>query len=156
MALTSFSAGQDAFAPFWNPTRDVAHGTGRSGRDMHLDVMEVGPFPNSLGLSLQKFENTFEIRADLPGMNKNDIQVHVDNDVVTVSVEKEDKRDEDKEEQGVRYHRMERSSQFIRRTVRMPETANLDQIKAKYDNGVLQLNIPKKEEERPWQRINVQ
>ncbi|DBA78317.1 hypothetical protein WJX79_004092 [Trebouxia sp. C0005] len=142
MALTSFSAGQDAFAPFWNPTRDVAHGTGRSGRDMHLDVME--------------FENTFEIRADLPGMNKNDIQVHVDNDVVTVSVEKEDKRDEDKEEQGVRYHRMERSSQFIRRTVRMPETANLDQIKAKYDNGVLQLNIPKKEEERPWQRINVQ
>ncbi len=37
----------------------------------------------------------------------------------------------------------------------MPETANLDQIKAKYDNGVLQLNIPKKEE-RPWQRINIQ
>lgn len=142
MALTSFSGDQDAFAPFWNPTRDVAHGTGKSGRDMHLDVME--------------FENTFEIRADLPGMNKNDIQVHVDNDVVTVSVEKEDKRDEDKEEQGVRYHRMERSSQFVRRTVRMPETANLDQIKAKYDNGVLQLNIPKKEEERPWQRINIQ
>lgn len=54
-----------------------------------------------------------------------------------------------------RYHRMERSSQFVRRTVRMPETANLDQIKAKYDNGVLQLNIPKKEE-RPWQRINIQ
>ncbi|DBA76302.1 hypothetical protein WJX77_004823 [Trebouxia sp. C0004] len=142
MAMTSFSGGQDAFAPFWNPTRDVAHGTGKSGRDMHLDVME--------------FENTFEIRADLPGMSKNDIQVHVDNDVVTVSVEKEDKRGEDKEEQGVRYHRMERSSQFVRRTVRMPETANLDEIKAKYDNGVLQLNIPKKEEERPWQRINIQ
>ncbi len=49
-----------------------------------------------------QFENTFEIRADLPGMSKNDIQVHVDNDVVTVSVEKEDKRGEDKEEQGVR------------------------------------------------------
>lgn len=142
MALTSFSGGQDAFAPFWNPTRDVAHGTGKSGRDMHLDVME--------------FENTFEIRAELPGMNKNDIQVHVDNDVVTVSVEKEDKRGEDKEEQGVRYHRMERSSQYVRRTVRMPETANLDQIKAKYDNGVLKLNIPKKEEERPWQRVNIQ
>ncbi len=38
----------------------------------------------------------------------------------------------------------------------MPETANLDQIKAKYDNGVLKLNIPKKEEERPLQRINIQ
>ncbi|DBB11301.1 hypothetical protein WJX82_006811 [Trebouxia sp. C0006] len=142
MALTSFSGGQDAFAPFWNPTRDVAHGTGKSGRDMHLDVME--------------FENTFEIRAELPGMNKNDIQVHVDNDVVTVSVEKEDKRGEDKEEQGVRYHRMEQSSQYVRRTVRMPETANLDQIKAKYDNGFLKLNIPKKEEERPLQRVNIQ
>ena len=55
-----------------------------------------------------------------------------------------------------RYHRMERSSQYVRRTVRMPETANLDQIKAKYDNGVLKLNIPKKEEERPWQRVNIQ
>ncbi len=53
-------------------------------------------------MCLQQFENTFEIRAELPGMNKNDIQVHVDNDVVTVSVEKEDKRGEDKEEQGVR------------------------------------------------------
>ncbi len=51
---------------------------------------------------------------------------------------------------------MERSSQYVRRTVRMPETANLDQIKAKYDNGVLKLNIPKKEEERPWQRVNIQ
>ncbi len=55
-----------------------------------------------------------------------------------------------------RYHRMERSTQFVRRTVRMPETANLDQIKAKYDNGVLQLNIPKKEDERPGQRVAVQ
>lgn len=55
-----------------------------------------------------------------------------------------------------RYHRMERSSQFVRRTVCMPETANLDQIQAKYDNGVLKLNIPKKEEERPLQRVNIQ
>ena len=55
-----------------------------------------------------------------------------------------------------RYHRMERSSQFVRRTVRMPETADLDQIKAKYDNGVLQLSIPKKEDERSRQRVPVQ
>lgn len=51
---------------------------------------------------------------------------------------------------------MERSSQFVRRTVRMPETADLDQIKAKYDNGVLQLSIPKKEHERSRQRVSVQ
>ena len=49
---------------------------------------------------------------------------------------------------------MERSSQFVRRTVRMPETADLDQIKAKYDNGVLQLSIPKKEDERSRQRVS--
>ena len=51
---------------------------------------------------------------------------------------------------------MERSSQFVRRTVRMPETANLDHIKARYDNGVLQLDIPKKEDERIKQRVPVQ
>ncbi len=49
-----------------------------------------------------QYESKFEIRADLPGMSKNDIQVHVDNDVVTVSVEKENKRDENRAEQGVR------------------------------------------------------
>lgn len=51
---------------------------------------------------------------------------------------------------------MERTCQFVRRTVRMPETADLDQIKAKYDNGVLQLNIPKKEDARSRQRVLVQ
>lgn len=42
MAMTSFEGGDGAFAPFWNPTRDVAYGASRGGRDMHLDVMEVG------------------------------------------------------------------------------------------------------------------
>ena len=41
MAMASFGGGGDAFAPFWNPTRDVAHSSSRGGRDMHLDVMEV-------------------------------------------------------------------------------------------------------------------
>ena len=47
-------------------------------------------------------ETNFEIRADLPGMDKKDIKVHVDHDVVTVSVEKENQRKENKEDRGVR------------------------------------------------------
>ena len=39
--MTSFGGGGDTFAPFWNPTRDLAHSSSRGGRDMHLDVMEV-------------------------------------------------------------------------------------------------------------------
>ena len=53
-------------------------------------------------LLCMQYESKFEIRADLPGMSKSDIQVHVDHDAVTVSVEKEDKRDDNHEEQGVR------------------------------------------------------
>ena len=41
MTMTSFGGGGDTFAPFWNPTRDLAHSSSRGGRDMHLDVMEV-------------------------------------------------------------------------------------------------------------------
>ena len=41
MAMTSFGGGGDTFAPFWNPTKDLAHSSSRGGRDMHLDVMEV-------------------------------------------------------------------------------------------------------------------
>lgn len=49
-----------------------------------------------------QYERNFEIRADLPGMSKSDIKVHVDHDIVTVIVEKEDKRDDNSAEQGVR------------------------------------------------------
>ena len=40
---------------------------------------------------------------------------------------------------------MERSSQYVRRTVRMPESADLDHMKARYEDGVLQLSMPKRE-----------
>ena len=49
-----------------------------------------------------QYELEFEIKADLPGMSKSDIKVLVDRDIVTVSVEKRDKRDDNKSEQGVR------------------------------------------------------
>ena len=44
-----------------------------------------------------------------------------------------------------RYYRAHRSSQYLRRTVRMPESANLEQMKARYVNWVLQLTVPKKQ-----------
>jgi Hsp20/alpha crystallin family len=45
--------------------------------------------------------------------------------------------------QGVRYHRSERSSMFTRRSIRLPETADLKSIKAKFENGTLSLEVPK-------------
>ena len=126
MAMTSYGSDRrDAFAPFWNPSHDTASGSSQGSRDMHLDVLEVRSrccFCNTCPAMLPRkptllirgqhsaacvpcflqSETNFEIRADLPGMNKNDIKVHVDRDVVTVSVEKENQRKENKEERGVR------------------------------------------------------
>lgn len=45
--------------------------------------------------------------------------------------------------QGVKYHRSERSSLYVSRSIRMPDTADLSQIKAKYQDGTLHLDIPK-------------
>lgn len=131
MALTSGSGsgGRNAFTPFRNPSRDV--GATRAGREMRLDVAEL--------------DTTFKVKADIPGMNKADIKVHVDADKVIVSVEKVSNMIEDTDEQGVRYYRVERSSQYVRRTVRMPASADLDHMKARYEDGLLLLSMPKRQ-----------
>lgn len=61
-----------------------------------------------------------------------------------LQVDSKSEKEEDKEEGGVKWHRTERRSTFVQRALRLPESANMDDIKARYDNGVLMLDVPKK------------
>lgn len=63
---------------------------------------------------------------------------------------------EDKTEEGVKFHRQERSRSFVRRSVRLPETARLEDIKAKYENGVLTVDVPKDERKLQSRAINIE
>ena len=96
-------------------------------------------------------KDRFVVRADLPGVNPNDIDVNMENGVLTVSGERNN--EERSEFEGV--SRIERvSGRFLRRFT-LPETADADAIKAKSSNGILEISIPKQAVVQP-RRITVE
>lgn len=92
------------------------------------------------------------IKADLPEVAEKDIDVRVDNNMLTI-------RGERKLEQKVKeenYLRMERSYGFFTRSFSLPNTVNTEQIHAQYNDGVLTVTLPKRAESKPKQvKINV-
>lgn len=95
-------------------------------------------------------ENAYKIHADVPGVKPEDVEVELENGVLTLK----GKRDETKKEEGEGYRRVERvSGQFYRRFT-MPETVNADAISAKTEHGVLEIVIPKQPKPEP-KRIKV-
>lgn len=88
------------------------------------------------------------LKAELPGLDKNDIEVKITDDYITISGEK--KREEKVEEKN--YYRYERSYGSFSRTFRLPVEVQTDKAKAKFDKGVLEIRIPKTEEAKTKER----
>jgi len=89
----------------------------------------------------------FEIDLAAPGFDKSDFNIEIDNDVLTISSEKTSENNE--EDEGKKITRREFSYQSFKRTFTLPVTVESDKITAKYDKGILRINIPKKEEAKP-------
>jgi len=86
-------------------------------------------------------EEALTLTAEVPGMEKDDLDVSVDNDILTVRGEK--KEEEVSENTG--YHRVERRYGQFERRIRLPNYVDTAKIDASYDNGVLKLTLPKTE-----------
>lgn len=87
------------------------------------------------------------VKADLPGLSKEEIDVSVDHDTLIIKGEKK-KESEVKEEN---YFKTERFYGSFYRTIRLPSDVNSEKVEAKYQDGVLTLVLPKKEEAKPKQ-----
>ncbi|XP_065635656.1 18.1 kDa class I heat shock protein [Quercus suber] len=103
---------------------------------------ENSAFVNSTRVDWKETPEAHVLKADLPGLNKEEVKVEVEDDrVVRISgerkIEKEDKNDT--------WHRVERSSGKFVRSFRLPENVKMDQIKAAMENGVLTVTVPKVE-----------
>lgn len=87
-------------------------------------------------------EDAFEVEFAIPGMNKEDFKISVENNILTVSAEKE----EHKEEKEKNYTRKEFAYGSFTRSFSLPRTINHEKIAAGYDQGILKVSLPKKEE----------
>lgn len=101
-------------------------------------------FPRS---DVAETEDAFVIEAELPGMRREDIKVEMKENILTISGE--NKAEEKEKTKG--YHRIERSYGTFTRSFRLPSSVDETRISARYDNGVLRLTVPKREEARPRQ-----
>jgi len=109
--------------------------------------LERDYFPRSLGEFRQSLWSpeieTFEregqlvLRADLPGLKKDDVNVEITDDAITISGER---RNED-EERGEGYYRSERSYGSFCRSIPLPQGVNADDAKATFENGVLEITM---------------
>jgi HSP20 family protein len=87
------------------------------------------------------------MRAELPGMKREDIHLAVENDTLTLSGE----RRAVEEIRHDRYHRLERQAGEFRRSFTLPSLLDTARIEARYEDGVLTITIPPREEARPKQ-----
>ncbi len=97
-------------------------------------------------VNIKEGEDGFEVEMSAPGLDKKDFNVELNNNVLTISSEK---KTENETKEGEQFTRREFSYQSFSRSFTLPETVESEKIKAKYDNGILKLNIPKKEEAKP-------
>ncbi|BCA84663.1 molecular chaperone Hsp20 [Enterococcus saigonensis] len=95
----------------------------------------------SLATDIKEFDSYYEVKADLPGINKEDIKVTYANDTLTIRA-KHTTNNEEKDDEG-HYLRRERTSSTYERSFAMKDIAE-ENIKASFENGVLTLNLPKK------------
>jgi HSP20 family protein len=86
-------------------------------------------------------EDNVVLTAEVPGMTKEDLDVTVDNGVLTLRGEKK----EESEDKGKDYHRVERRYGRFERRIRLPQYVNAEAIGASYQDGILKLTMPKAE-----------
>ena len=111
-------------------------------RTFGTDFMEKDYFKSMPSANITEDMNQFKVQLAVPGMSKNDFHIKVENDVLTISAEKK----EEKEEKNEKYTRKEFFFGSFERNFFLPNSVAGDKIEGKYENGILKLVVPKKEE----------
>lgn len=102
-------------------------------------------------VDIREEDNRFVIHADIPGVDPKDIEVHMENGILTIKGERRQETEEEREG----YKRIERVRGSFFRRFSLPDTADAEAISAKARDGVLEVVIPKHEKQQP-RRIQVE
>lgn len=113
------------------------------GKDLMDSIFSDQPGISTPAVNVKEDENNFTIEVAAPGLNKEDFNVSLDNNVLTISSEKEHK---DEEKEKGQFMRREFSYAAFSRSFTLPEGVDHENIKANHTDGILNIAIPKKEE----------
>jgi len=97
-------------------------------------------------VNIKESNDAFEVEVAAPGFTKNDFKIELKHDLLTVSSNKEI---ENETKEGQQFSLREFSYQSFSRSFTLPNSADSEKIVAKYENGILRIIIPKKEEAKP-------
>jgi len=99
---------------------------------------------NTPAVNITEHKDDYQVALAVPGLKKDDFKIDVAGNMLTISCEKEDT----KEEKEKKFTRKEYSYSSFSRSFTLPEEINKEKIEAKYEDGVLKLTLPRKEEAR--------
>ena len=142
----------------WEPVRELS--SLQSEMNRLFNTFFDTPTPGGNGVTSRRWipamdlvetEDNFVLKADLPGLTQDDVDIEVEDNVLTVSGERKAEH-EDKREG---YYRVERSFGAFRRTLTLPEGVDPEAVSATFDKGVLEVRIPKPEQRKP-RRVAIQ
>ena len=108
-------------------------------RPLHGDGV---PSPSQIKVDVKETDGGYTVHAEVPGVPKEDIQVSIEGNVVSLRAEV---RQHDQKTEGEKVLRSERYFGSVARSFQLPVDVDAAQAKAKYDNGVLTLTLPKKQ-----------
>lgn len=95
-------------------------------------------------IQIKELPDKYVLDVDVPGVKKEDLKIEVSDNILTISGE----RKEEKEEKDAQYHRREIVFGSFKRAIQLPTNIEADKISAKLENGVLHIEIPKSEKSR--------
>ncbi|MBN1147201.1 MAG: Hsp20/alpha crystallin family protein [Anaerolineales bacterium] len=139
----------------WNPYREMSILRNAMDRLVDSDQFEMlSGQPRNWGLALDVSENEdeFVVKASLPGVKPEDIEITYDKQILTIKGEI--KQESEEEDENRRYYVRERRYGNFCRSLSLPAAIKADAIEAAYEAGVLSLSLPKTEEAKP-KRIQV-
>jgi HSP20 family protein len=109
------------------------------------DFFETGSWSRTLNVpavNIVEDNNEFKLSLAAPGMKKNDFKIDIDGNMLTISAELEERKEEKKE----KFTREEYNYSSFSRSFTLPDEVNKEKIEAVYHDGVLKLSLPKREE----------
>ncbi len=108
---------------------------------------ELAPAAWTPAVDIYETDDAIILEAELPGMNEKDIEVKIEDNVLTIRGER--KFEEERKEEN--YYRMERFYGTFQRSFTLPPNVDTEKVKAEYKKGILKVTLPKKEQAKPKQ-----